>query len=288
MAARALAILLLASLDALPSLAAEPTRVATLLPSIEDALGSLPPEKVVVVATVRRDLHQAPNGDRIDLGNAHSPSFEKLAEARPDLVVGDAQLHAMLGAKLERSGAEVMLVDTTTVDKTFDALHALAARVGAQPEMERQTAAARAKIDALGLQRSVPVLAIFGAPGSFYAVTDRTWLGDLLARLNFHNVGSRDDGNERFPGLVALSDEVMATLRPELVLLMVHGDPQRIRESFTGRMASGGPWSGMRDSATGGVHVLDPRLFQANPGLDLPLAAQSLVDLVAQETRDPT
>ena len=66
---------------AMPSGAEEPTRVATLLPFVEEAL-VLDPEHVEVVATVRSDLHVPVTGGVIDLGSPHSPSFERLAEAR--------------------------------------------------------------------------------------------------------------------------------------------------------------------------------------------------------------
>jgi hypothetical protein len=78
------------------------------------------------------------------------------------------------------------------------------------------------------------------------------------------------------PGYVPLSDEVLAGLRPELLLLLSHGDPTRVQAEFARRL-EGGPWAGLRASAKRGVHVLDPVLFQSNPGLDVVAAARSLV-----------
>ena len=112
-----LALLALAAVP-LPAGAA-PVRVAVLLPYVEDALAGLDPKKVEVVATVRRDLHAAPAAPRVDLGNPHAPSFEKLAEARPDLIVGDRALQGPLGERLGRVG-EVLLVDSSGIDATFD------------------------------------------------------------------------------------------------------------------------------------------------------------------------
>jgi iron complex transport system substrate-binding protein len=84
------------------------------------------------------------------------------------------------------------------------------------------------------------------------------------------------------PGYVPLSDEVLATLRPELLLLLSHGDPARVEAEFRRRL-EGGPWQGLRTSARRGVHVLDPVLFQANPGLGVVDAARALTALVAPE-----
>src|SRR5690606_8071544 len=93
----------------------------------------------------------------------------------------------------------------------------------------------------------------------------------------FANVGDVPGGDERFPGLLALSDERLASLRPSLVLLVAHGDPNAIEAAFAQRTAEGGPWSGLRAEADRGVHALDPALFTANPGLDVARAAEALV-----------
>lgn len=265
---------------------AERTRVATLLPWAADALARVP-EHARVVATVRRDLHTPPPGGVVDLGSAHSPSLEQLALARPELVIGDATLHAALREDLGRGGAEVLLVRTAGVEVTFDALREIGRRVGAGAEMEAAVREARRALDARALERPVDTLALFGAPGSFYALTERAWLGDLLARLGFRNVARSEPGRDRFPGLVPLNDEVVATLGPELLLLVTHGDPAHIRRAFEERVARGGPWRALRDSAELGVHVLDPELFAANPGLALPEAATALVDLVDEASSAP-
>ena len=276
-----LALILGASVQADPQ-----ARVAVLMPSVEDALRTAP-GNFAVVAGVRRSLHEPAREGLIDLGNPHSPSFERLAEARPTLIVGDAAIHAAQSERLAVAGAEVLLIDTRSIDATLAGLEQVGERVGVGPAMKARTQAVRARLGELSLATPLPTLAIFGAPGSFLVVTERTWLGDLLERLAFTNVGNAPGGDERFPGLVALSDERFAGLRPELVLLVAHGDPQAIRGAFEQRTAQGGPWSGLRTQASRGVHVLDPTLFAANPGLDVVGAAEALVAF-AQPAAAPT
>jgi iron complex transport system substrate-binding protein len=263
-----------------------PARVATLLPFVEAALARVE-GPYVLVATVRRDLHTPVSGPAADLGNPHSPSLERLAEARPTLVIADRGLHAAQAPSLAVGGAEVLLLDTSTIDTTLAGLEEVGDRVGTGEAMRRETAAVRTRLAALALPRPLPTLAVFGTPASFFVVTERTWLGDLLARLAFANIGDVPGGDERFPGLVALSDETLAGLRPTLVLLVAHGDPDAIQAGFVRRTAAGGPWSGLRESAERGVHVLDPALFTANPGLDLANAAEALVALANGGTAPP-
>ena len=269
--------LLLSTLLAATASAAEPVRVATLLPYVEDALVKV--GGVDVVATVRRSMDVPPDPKRIDLGSPHAPSFEKLAEARPQVIVGDRQMHGALRDKLERGGAGVILIGSDTVDATFAGLLEVGRRCKVEAAMTAQVDAARRTLSGLALTHRTPALVVFGTPGSFLVVSNRTWLGDLVTRLNFDNVGAAAAGQERHPGFVQVSDEVLAGLRPEVVLMVAHGDPEAIRTAFTKRLDSGGPWAGMRAAAVGGVHVLPPDLFSQNPGLAVPDAARHLHDL---------
>lgn len=251
-----------------------PARVATLLPFVADAL-ALAPEHATVVASVRRSMRSPLPEGLIDLGNPHSPSFERLAEARPDLIVGDRQIHAALRGALSDLGAELVLIDTTGADSTLDGLLELSRTIGGSPSLTARVARVRAEVRELAISEPIRVLVLFGAPGSFYAVTERAWLGELVRALGFQNLAPTA-GDERFPGMVVLSDEVVAALDPELVLLVAHGAPQKIREDLESRTRSGGAWSSL-GRARRGIHVLDPALFSANPGLELARAARLLV-----------
>jgi ABC-type Fe3+-citrate transport system substrate-binding protein len=275
-----LAIFLLAGAASATNEAASTTRVAVLVPFAEDALARVK-GRFEVVAAVRRSLHTPAAAGVVDLGSPHSPSFERLAQARANLIVGDAMIHSAYAGKLETGGAELMLIDASSVDSTLAGLEALGRRVAAGDAMARETAATRARLGELALTSPLATLALFGAPNSFLVLTERTWLGDLMRRLDFQNVVASAKGDERFPGMLSIGDEQLAALRPELVLLVAHGDPTAIREAFQRRLADGGPWRGVRESAKRGVHVLDPKLFATNPGLALPDAARALVELAA-------
>jgi iron complex transport system substrate-binding protein len=109
-------------------------------------------------------------------------------------------------------------------------------------------------------------------------VSDRTWVGDLAERVKLENLGNGISGSERFPGFVQASDEVLAGLRPELILLIAHGDPTAIRVAFEQKLAAG-PLAPLRGSASRGVHVLPGTHFATNPGLGLSDAAAQLHDL---------
>jgi iron complex transport system substrate-binding protein len=280
-AARRGAAALAAGLALAAGSAAEPVRVASLLPFVGAAL-ALVPEQATVVAAARSDLRTPVAAGVVDLGNPHAPDLEGLAAAKPALVVGDRALHGRLREDLARGGADVLLLDTTGVDATLDGLVTVGERVGATAPLRARADAVRAALAGLRLDPAVRALALFGTPDSFFVVTGRTWLGDLLLRLGFALPPVAESGSERFPGFVPVSDELLVTLRPELVLLVAHGDPRALREALVQKTSQGGPWSALGRSATRGVRVLDPRTFSANPGFGLDGAARALVALASE------
>jgi len=253
-------------------------RVAALLPWAGDAVALAGPG-AQVVAGVRRELHRPLPEGQIDLGNPHSPSMERLVESRPDLVIADAAIHARLAAPIQKLGVRLLLVESASVEQTLAALGQIAQALGGSAPLDAQIAGARTRLAQLEGKAHSSVIALFGAPGSFYVMTERAWLGDLARHLGFA-LAISPKGDERFPGLVAVSDEAMAMAHPDLVLLVAHGDPTKIRADLERRTAAGGAWAGLA-SARLGIHVLDPGLFSANPGLGIVEAAETLVALDA-------
>jgi iron complex transport system substrate-binding protein len=257
----------------------QPVRVATLLPYVADALVKMPAEKVMVVATVRRSMHDAPPSGVVDLGNPHSPSLEALAAAKPAIVVGDQNVHARLAENVGPLGAELILLDASDLDGTFDGLNQLGARVGAGAEMQRETAAAQTALASMALASPVETLALFGAAQRWLVVTERSWLGSLMDELGFVSVAKGAGGAERIPGYAEISDEQIATLAPALIVVVAHGDPRGLSATLEEKLGPNGAWHKTGASAGGDAHVLDPTLFTANPGLALPDAAKRLVEL---------
>ena len=111
--------------------AEEPVRVAALVPFVEDAVGRMDAERIVVVASVRRSMTRPVAEGLVDLGNPHSPDLERLMMSGADLVVGDAIVHAAKKEELGRGGAEVVLIDTSSIDSALAGLVELASRAGA-------------------------------------------------------------------------------------------------------------------------------------------------------------
>lgn len=254
---------------------ARPVRVATLVPFAEQALGGLPAGRAEVVASVRTSPTSAV--DRVvDLGSPHAPSLEALVGSRPDLVIADGAMHAALAPRLA-DVASVVLIDGSSVDGTFESLRRIGQAVRADDEMRAQIDEARRSLDQQRLREPVETLALFGTPSSLLAITSRTWLGDLLDEMNLDNLAAGLSGRETVPGYVLVSDEVLATMRPELIVVVAHGDPAAVRAALDARLGEGGAWSSLADGAR--IHVLEAERFAANPGLGMVDVARHLNEL---------
>ncbi|MGH0033466.1 MAG: ABC transporter substrate-binding protein [Myxococcota bacterium] len=278
----AAAVAVLAS--ASPGLAESPAlRVATLVPFVDDAMAGLPSDRISVVATVRRSMRHPVREGVLDLGNPHSPDLEQLMLARADLVIGDSVVHAPRAEALARGGAEVLLIDTTRVDSALDGLVEVANRAGLGDEMGRRVEQAKTRLTGLRLEAPVRSMTVFAVPGKAMLVTPRSWIGDLLGRLGFVDVAGSLELDEHPGGFVEISDEIVAGLQPDWLLIVAHGAPDAVEKAFRRQLAEGGAWASVASSTRGRVRVLAPRYFSANPGLGMPEAARWLVEAIEND-----
>lgn len=273
-----LVAVLLFACSTVPALSAPkaPTRVATLCPFVTDALAAANGETEIVASVRRSPTTPVPNG-MSDLGNPHTPNLEVLVASGARIVVVDRSMHGPLVPRLEAQGLEIVLMDTSSVEGTFASLLELGRRVGAGDGYAQSVASARATLEAVRPPRSERVLALLGMPSSFFVMTARSWQGDLLARIGFHNVAGDAIGEERIPGFVPLSDEILAGLAPERVLLVAHGDPDAVRAAFERRIEDRGLWRSAPAGALPRIDILPPERFLSNPGIALPEVAKELV-----------
>ena len=260
---------------------AEPVRVATLIPNVNSGL-RVDPSRYEIVATVRTSMHAPAAGTPFDLGNPHSPSIEQLVASKPDLVIGDSNMHARLATQLEPLGLDLLLLDTGTSDSLLRGLQGVADHDPPSTILATRVQEASKALGGLHLSSPVSVVALFGVPGSFYLVSERWWLGAMMANLGFENLVP-DIPNERFPGLVPVNDERLAVLKPQIVFLISHGEPQKVVGEFKRMAVEGGVWASI-GGAPLGVHVLNPEIFMATPALNAPDAARELIRLTSVET----
>ncbi len=257
--------------------AGELLRVASLLPFASDAVRTVAPPGLLVAST-RRSLHEPVASGLTDLGSPHAPDLEALASARADLVIADPLLQERIVPEPLRE--RVLWIDGATAESTLVSLEKLGVRIGAEAEMRERTQRARNQIRAAHISEPTSALLLFGTGADFRVITHRHWLGDLVGGLGAKLWEGAAPLPDNLPGIAPVNDELLAGARPDVVLLVAHGDPAAVSADFQRRLQSGGAWRRLR-SAPKGAHVLDAARFAANPGLEMGTVARELARILS-------
>ena len=170
------------------------------------------------------------------------------------------------------------MVRADSVTATFDGLRAVAPRAGAEVVLEGRLAAVEGRLAALAAPGSPTVLPLFGAPGSFLLVTPRTWLGDLLVRLE-SVPSARLRAGRRCPATCCSPTRCSQRATRTTCCCWRTAAPK-----WWPRLS---PRPGPAGNEEVPVHVLDPRIFSTNPGLRMAEAAEAVVALLAQSSVGP-
>lgn len=256
-----------------------PPRVASLVPFVSQALAEVAAPKIQLVASTRSQSGWSLPAGVADLGNGHTPDLERLVASGATVLVADRRWHARFAERAQGLGLEILWIEAESVEATLEEIERLGESLGAKSELALATAAVRSRLATLHLAQGPKILVVFGAPGSFLVATPRTWLGDLVGRVGAELAAAGATANfETFPGYLPLSDELLASLEIDAVMLVAHGDPGAVAEAFHGE------WARLRGPTAGPVIPLDARHFAVNPGLGLGDAAALLVAAIDRLT----
>lgn len=124
--------------------AAAPRRIVSLAPSATEILFAAGAGPRIVAVDAFSDY--PPEVKRLPKVGDISPNYEAIVAARPDLVVGVADLQAASLERCGQMGLRTLALDTTTLAKTRDAIRAAGSATG-NPAKGRQAAD--------GLERSI-------------------------------------------------------------------------------------------------------------------------------------
>ncbi len=200
--------------------AAAPQRIISVSPAVTEILygiGAFP--RVVAVTDYCVYPPEAKSLPKV--GGWSTPSVERIAGFRPDLVVfSDAQA-PFLEMPLRQLGIRTAIARSQTIQDAFDAIATLGRATGNEQQAAHLTAQVKTALDRVR-QRAAklphpPVLTIVDrTPGTLrdlYAVTEGSYLAELITIAGGRTVG----GSSRL-GYGKISKEQVLTANPEVVL----------------------------------------------------------------------
>lgn len=160
------------------------------------------------------------------LGQLHNPSLEKLAAARPDLVIINNAQAPFLEDTLKELGLRVLKTSNRSVEEVYAAMIAIGHATGNDREAAKLVADTREGLDRVRRKTaSIPkprvLMIVNRTPGTLRdlsSATDGSYLADLVevagGRMAISRVSS---------GYARLSKEDLLAANPDTILDFVHG-----------------------------------------------------------------
>jgi iron complex transport system substrate-binding protein len=261
--------------------AAAPRRIVALTPSAVETLFALGAGQTVVgrgtAAVFPPEAEGLPVVD----------SLEDIVRLRPDLIVSHPNHHRFSPPMLEQLKIPVLLLRHQSVEEVLTNITLLGTVTGRAQQVEALLGALHERIRLLtgeGGERRPRVLLVFGTPRSFFVMSEETYAGDLLRLAGGQNVVTQFLPHRTGGGLQPLSLELIVESRPEWVLVVTHGDPERVAAAYRKELEGHPAWWQLPAVTLGRVHVLPDDLFASSPGPRLDQALAHLRRLLSAES----
>jgi iron complex transport system substrate-binding protein len=207
-------------LAALAGAAAPPQRIVSVSPAVTEILYGIGAFDRVVAVT---DYCLYPPKAKAlpKVGGWATPSVEKVASFRPDLVVLSDSQAPFLEMPLAQLGIRTALARSQTLQDALAAIATLGKATGNVRQAERLAAQTRAALDAVEkrvahLPRPSVLCVVDRTPGTLrdlYAVTEGSFLAELIAIAGGQTVGAASR-----LGYAKISQEALLTMNPDIVL----------------------------------------------------------------------
>lgn len=203
-----------------------------------------------------------------DVGIIHSPNVEAIVALKPDLVIGtNVPYHQALIPTLEKAGVPVYINSLNSFEDIYSTLELFGKLTGHEDiatAKVKEMQEAQAQLVASAKEQQAPKsLVIFGNPESFSMATSKTFTGSLIEQLGGGNLANAVDSDGAY---VPLSMEYLAKSNPDVIFIIMMGNPQQMQEKVRTDLESNPAWSGTNAVKNGRVHILPYNLFTVNPG----------------------
>ncbi len=204
------------------TIAAAPTRIAALSQTTIDYVYALGAESIVRRSNVTEPV-QVQTLPVVD-PEPGLITAALIAEQNPDLIVLDRS-QIELSAELEPLGVPMLVVGADTFADVPQAMRLLGSALNVPARGEAAASALDSKLRTT--QDALPadgpnVLVLTGLPEEPFASTGDTYISDLLTLLGATNLAG-DEPSGEFPGYASIDAPAIATLAPDVILLMTNG-----------------------------------------------------------------
>lgn len=228
--------------------------------------------------------------DAVNLGGAHSPSFEALLSSDPDFVIASASTAANVDMKeqLEKIGITVAYFDVDNFGDYLEMLDICTDITGRKDLFEKNGLNVKNEIDSIKAEfanADIPedkrtVLLLRASAGFIKAKgSEGTILGEMLKDLGCINIADSDKSL-----LEDLSVESIIRNEPYHIFVVTMGDDTEKALSNLKRMMEENPaWGTLSAVKNDRLHVMEKKLFNIKPNAKWALAYEKLSDILSEK-----
>lgn len=207
--------------------------------------------------------------DALEVGSTHSVDIEKITSLEPDVVLGNHPMNANDVQSIESIGSKMILTSANSVDDIKKQVTLLGELLDQDEKSDDIIHTIDEKIDQI--QTNLPdekprVLLVYGAPGTNMAALPNSLSGDILELAGGENIASDYPSLDAYPQYAQLNTERIIESNPQFILLMSHGNPEEVKESFIDEMSNTAGWNELDAVQQDNFIILPAELFGTNPG----------------------
>ncbi len=228
--------------------------------------------------------------EAVNIGGAHSPSFEALLSSNPDFVIASASTAADVEMKeqLETAGITVAYFDVDSFEDYLAMLDTCTEITGRKDLYEKNGLSVKNEIDRIkeelkaeNLPEEKRTVLILRASSGFVKAkgSDGTILGEMLADLDCINIADSDTSL-----LDDLSVESVIRREPRHIFVVTMGDDtEKALSNLTRMMEENPAWGTLEAVKENRLHVLDRRLFNIKPNAQWAKAYEQLSEILSEQ-----
>ena len=228
--------------------------------------------------------------EAVNLGGAHSPSFEALLSSDPDFVIASASTAANVDMKeqLENAGIAVAYFDVDNFDDYLEMLDICTDITGRKDLFEKNGLNVKSEIDRIKTDfesTDIPeekrtVLLLRASAGFIKAKgSEGTILGEMLADMGCINIADSDKSL-----LDDLSVESVIRKEPYHIFVVTMGDDtEKALSNLTRMMEENPAWGTLSAVKEDRLHVMDRKLFNIKPNAKWAQAYEKLSGILSEK-----
>lgn len=233
---------------------------------------------LIGIPTSYKDLPKRYDGIT-EVGNPMSPDMELIMSLQPKEVMSVTTLKYDLESVFDDAGIQTRYVNLESIDNMYEEIINIGKQYGREEqaqtivkEFEEKTKEIAEKI----ADKEAPkVLILMGVPGSYLVATDRSYIGDLVAKSGGENVFSGESVE-----YLASNTEYLQQSNPDIILRAAHGMPDEVVKMFDKEFKENDIWKHFKAVEDGRVYDLEETLFGTTGNLAAAEALDVLYDML--------